>query len=63
MRYGMPPIHEGDTHCTLKTSYAYEPTLSLCHRPQCSEGGSNQRDGSNGMVSYINDGGRFRNVC
>ena len=33
LRYSMPPIHEGDTHRTLKTSCAYVPTLSLCHVP------------------------------
>ena len=31
--HSMPPIHEGDTHRTLKTSYAYVPTLPLCHVP------------------------------
>ena len=31
--HSMPPIHEGDTHHTLKTSYAYVPTLPLCHVP------------------------------
>ena len=33
MCHSMPPIHEGDTHHTLKTSYAYVPTLPLCHVP------------------------------
>ena len=33
MCHSMPPCHEGDTHRTLKTSYAYVPTLPLCHVP------------------------------
>ncbi|MBR5086073.1 MAG: hypothetical protein IKX31_03590 [Muribaculaceae bacterium] len=48
MCLSMPPVHEGDTHRTLTTSYAYELRSRYAMSPMLG-GGSSHHDGSNGI--------------